>query len=715
MTAGSNSSVTKNSARVTCSSGISSLGSAGCSITSYGFVLNTTGTPTISDTKHQVGTSYTTTGISFYKDLTGLSSNTTYYVRPYATNGNGTAYGTQTSFTTLFEASITLDKNNSDASGSSSGSAKAVENATSLSSISAPTRTGYTLEGYYTTSGCTTKIATSAGAFQPSITVSSNTWTNGSSQWKRNASETFYAKWTNTYANTVYTLVEDLYELDDNKKIIIMNTEHTEALSTTQQANNRAAVAYNASGNAGFAMSNSDKTATLASATSVQVITLKSTATTDVYQLNVENGYLRAAGTEKNYYLKTQASNPDSYCNFLFSLSSGNFSVVGQGDNPNKNIKYNSSNHLFSGYGDTQNAILIYVEQSSSVATPTFSPAAGTYGSTQSVSLSCGTAGATIYYTTDGTEPTRSSTAYSSAISVSVNTTIKAKAFKRGMHASETASATYNIRCATPSFSPVAGTYSSTQNVSLSCATASATIYYTTDGSDPNESSSVYSSAISVSVNTTIKAIAVKSGMANSTIGTATFNIRCAQPTFSPAAGTMTGAQNITISAVTGATIYYTTDGSDPDENSDVYNSAIPISASTTIKAIAVKSGLANSEIASATYTLQYGITWEVNGVAWTPGSGGGSGTDGSSLVNYGTAWSALTLPSDPDAGDYCGQKFVGWTTTDLEENALDKDDDAAAITALNLMNSSNQSTKTGTTISGATTFYAVFADYTTD
>lgn len=195
VTAGSNSSVTKNSARVTCSSGISSLGSAGCSISSYGFVLGTSSNPTTSNTTYEVGTSYTSTGVSFYKDITGLSAGTTYYVRPYATNGNGTSYGTQTTFTTLFEASITLNKNTSDA-GSTAGSAKAVENATSLSSITAPTRTGYNLEGYYTTSECATKIATSAGVFQPSITVSSNTWTNGSSQWKRNASETFYAKWT---------------------------------------------------------------------------------------------------------------------------------------------------------------------------------------------------------------------------------------------------------------------------------------------------------------------------------------------------------------------------------------------------------------------------------------------------------------------------------------------------------------------------------------
>jgi uncharacterized repeat protein (TIGR02543 family) len=99
--AGSNSSVTATTATVSCSSGISALGSAGCSISSYGFVLGTSANPTISNTKYQVGTTYTTTGTSFSKNLTGLTAGTTYYVRPYATNGNGTAYGTQTLFTTL--------------------------------------------------------------------------------------------------------------------------------------------------------------------------------------------------------------------------------------------------------------------------------------------------------------------------------------------------------------------------------------------------------------------------------------------------------------------------------------------------------------------------------------------------------------------------------------------------------------------------------------
>ncbi len=111
--AGSYSSVTTTGATVSCPTGITSLGSAGCTISSYGFVIGTSTNPTVGGsgvTKHEVGTTYTTTGTLFSKALTGLTSGTTYYVRPYATNGNGTEYGTQTSFTTLNAPTLTLDK-----------------------------------------------------------------------------------------------------------------------------------------------------------------------------------------------------------------------------------------------------------------------------------------------------------------------------------------------------------------------------------------------------------------------------------------------------------------------------------------------------------------------------------------------------------------------------------------------------------------------------
>ena len=77
--------------------------------------------------------------------------------------------------------------------------------------------------------------------------------------------------------------------------------------------------------------------------------------------------------------------------------------------------------------------------------------------------------------------------------------------------------------CATPTFSPAAGTYTQAQNVTISCTTEDVTIYYTTDGNAPTTNSTVYSAPINVSTNTTIKAMAAKSGYDNSAIATAEY------------------------------------------------------------------------------------------------------------------------------------------------------------------------------------------------
>ena len=83
----------------------------------------------------------------------------------------------------------------------------------------------------------------------------------------------------------------------------------------------------------------------------------------------------------------------------------------------------------------------------SNVATPTFSPAAGRYETAQTVSITCETTGATIYYTLDGTNPTTSSTPYTSALTISETTTVKALAVKDGEQ-SAVASAKYTIGAA---------------------------------------------------------------------------------------------------------------------------------------------------------------------------------------------------------------------------------------------------------------------------
>jgi len=80
-----------------------------------------------------------------------------------------------------------------------------------------------------------------------------------------------------------------------------------------------------------------------------------------------------------------------------------------------------------------------------------------------------------------------------------------------------------------PTFSPNAGSFTESQLISLSSATLGATIYYTTDGTNPSEvDGTVYAGAFSIDSTTTIKAIAYKSGMTDSSVSTGVFTIEIA-------------------------------------------------------------------------------------------------------------------------------------------------------------------------------------------
>lgn len=131
--------------------------------------------------------------------------------------------------------------------------------------------------------------------------------------------------------------------------------------------------------------------------------------------------------------------------------------------------------------------------------------------------------------------------------------------------------------------------------VVITCATNGVTIYYTTDGSNPNPESSVYSAPFTITETTTVKAVAVLNGI-NSGRTTRTFvksdsgRTDVVPPVIS---GTtpFTDSTQVSISAEAGARIYYTTDGSEPNEGSTEYENAFSISATTTVKAIASLQG----------------------------------------------------------------------------------------------------------------------------
>ncbi len=177
------------------------------------------------------------------------------------------------------------------------------------------------------------------------------------------------------------------------------------------------------------------------------------------------------------------------------------------------------------GYTNSQLASASYTIKEVA-ATPTFSVEAGAVDSGTSLTISCSTSGAAIYYTTDGSEPTSSSTAYTDAITITQAITIKAIAVAEGYTDSQVASASYTIKVATPTFSVEAGAVDSGTSLTISCTTEGATIYYTTNGSEPTSSSTAYSEAISLTEAVTIKAIAVAEGCTDSDVASVIYGIK---------------------------------------------------------------------------------------------------------------------------------------------------------------------------------------------
>lgn len=219
---------------------------------------------------------------------------------------------------------------------------------------------------------------------------------------------------------------------------------------------------------------------------------------------------------------------------------------------------------------------------------------------------------------------------------------------------------------ATPSFSVAAGTYNVTQSVTLSCATDDATIYYTTDGTTPSSSSAEYTSAIAVNQSMTIKAMAVKDGLTDSEVASATYTLKCVAPMFDPAAGNVGYGTEVTLTTTTGgATIYYTSNDDTPTSDSDEYDpdNKPTVSGNQTFKAIATKSGWSDSDVSSAAYTYYYVITAVSNN------------------DSYGTVSGTTTITATPEDGYRVMAGDDGYTVTAGTATVVNNGDNTFTVT----------------------------------
>ena len=163
-------------------------------------------------------------------------------------------------------------------------------------------------------------------------------------------------------------------------------------------------------------------------------------------------------------------------------------------------------------------------------ATPTATPENRTFTGSVDVTLNCTTPGAKIYYVTDtAKDPAIEGTEFTTAITLTETTTIKAIAKVDGMNNSEPLEVTYTKQTpiqppvvqqvATPVINPAGGGFYGSQQVTITCATPGATIYYSVDGA----ASQPYVGSFTLYNSATVTAYATFSGMTASNPATAAF------------------------------------------------------------------------------------------------------------------------------------------------------------------------------------------------
>ena len=252
------------------------------------------------------------------------------------------------------------------------------------------------------------------------------------------------------------------------------------------------------------------------------------------------------------------------------------------------------------------------------VETPVFSPVAGTYADSVTFSLSCATENAVVRYTTDGSEPTETSAAYSTPITLTATTTVKAKAFKTDWQASETATAVYSIvydPVLTVSGNALAFTSAQlSQTYTIGGAHLTDPITLTVDNThftvspttiaNPNSNT-----VVTVTFDGTEPATGTITAVSDTLSATVALTATAQLPTpvLTPATAVEDSLVTVTMSCtVADAAIHYTTDGTEPTATSAVYSSPVTFNTpgTYTVKALAMKSGWENSAVATGTYTV---------------------------------------------------------------------------------------------------------------
>ena len=334
--------------------------------------------------------------------------------------------------------------------------------------------------------------------------------------------------------------------------------------------------------------------------------------------INLESSTRTTTRTERIHYSTEWVSGAGGDAVAVVEVNGENLNTaIGNGYvdwTPMSNGTYTLTHRVMSGaeqIGETLTAT--FLVEGVNPGAPVFAPVSGTFGTSISVSISCPTEGTTIHYTTDGSEPTVTSPIYR-RFRINRKMTVKAIAEKNGV-LSEVATAEYALgQCDDPVIMPNDGTTFNWagEQVSISWQGEDGVLRYTTDGSDPTRESPVYEGPFTISDSTIVKAKAFGDQFFDSAVLTASITriwTDVAMPQIE-AANSFTGSKTkVVISCATdGATIRYTTDGSEPDSKSNEYTGPFYVTDSCTVKAYAVKFDYRDSAVATQEIVKVWGI-----------------------------------------------------------------------------------------------------------
>ena len=266
----------------------------------------------------------------------------------------------------------------------------------------------------------------------------------------------------------------------------------------------------------------------------------------DYYYIINRNGkYLRykgaVNGNNQNSVLELVNYDSSKEQTFQFVVVRGSVSAETH-DNPvitfsivPKPVKDQRNENMFSLYsGATPQAVGTQKERNDNNAchwnfiseTPVCEDPVIAYSGDNNISISTGTEGSTIYYTTDGSDPSDAGNSnrepgsgISFTISVDELTEVKAIAEKTGCLPSDVV--TFNLTVD----DPVINYNTSTDQITITCGTQGASIYYTIDGSEPTTASTPYNgSGFALGNSSIIKAIAKKGGVISNVVSQSFIN-----------------------------------------------------------------------------------------------------------------------------------------------------------------------------------------------